>query len=100
MISILLDNALKYTAENGRIFLNAYGNGKKSVIEIGNTCSTEEIPDLSRLFERFYRPDSSRSKSTGGTGIGLSIAKATAEAHGGTIKAERTSDGIMFKIVL
>lgn len=99
MISILLDNALKYTSKSGRIFLNAYGNGKRNVIEIRNTCNTEEIPDLSRLFERFYRPDNSRSKSTGGTGIGLSIAKATAEAHGGTIKAEKTANGIMFKIV-
>lgn len=98
MISILLDNALKYTSENGKIFLNAYGNGKKNVVEVGNTCSVANVPDLERLFERFYRPDSSRSKATGGTGIGLSIAKATAEAHGGTIKAERTADGIVFKI--
>lgn len=98
MISILLDNALKYTSEGGKISLSAYQNGKRSVIEVGNTCKTDDIPDLSRLFERFYRPDSSRSKATGGTGIGLSIAKATAEAHGGTIKAEKTEDGILFRV--
>lgn len=98
MISILLDNALKYTSKNGKIFLKVYSSGKKKLIEVGNTCNTENIPDLSRLFERFYRPDNSRSKETGGTGIGLSIAKATAEAHGGTIKAEKTEGGIVFKI--
>ena len=57
--------------------------------------------DLSRIFERFYRVDSSRSRETGGAGIGLSIARAIVEAHGGTIHAaSELGKGSEFRIVL
>ena len=99
MISILLDNALKYSDEYGSIRLDVYKVHGKIKIEVFNTCILEDTRNLSRLFDRFYRPDDSRSKKTGGTGIGLSIAQAVAEAYGGKIKVH-SKDGksILFQV--
>lgn len=72
MISVLLDNAMKYSDENGTIRLDVYKVHGKTKIEVFNTCVLEETQNLSRLFDRFYRPDNSRSRKTGGSGIGLS----------------------------
>lgn len=101
MISILLENAVKYTEEGGEIRFSVYERRGKKYIEVVNTCQQEDMADIDRLFDRFYRPDISRSRNTGGTGIGLSIARAVAEAHGGKISAEYL-DGkkICFKVVL
>ena len=92
MISVLLDNAMKYSDENGTIRLDVYKVHGKTKIEVFNTCVLEETQNLSRLFDRFYRPDNSRSRKTGGSGIGLSIAQAVAEAYGGKIKVS-SKDG-------
>ena len=99
MISILLDNALKYSDEHGSIRLDVYKVHGKTKIEVFNTCILEDTRNLSRLFDRFYHPDDSRSKKTGGTGIGLSIAQAVAEAYGGKIKVH-SKDGksILFQV--
>ena len=88
MISILLDNAIKYSDEGGYIRLTLTKKQKKACLQVCNSCAALEPDSLGRLFDRFYRPDASRSQQSGGTGIGLSIAKATAEAHGGKIWAE------------
>ena len=100
LISILLDNAFKYSDENGEIRLSLYPQHKNNIIEVYNTCPPDSLGDIDRFFDRFYRADSSR-KYDGGTGIGLAIAKATAQALGGSINAE-TADGrsIVFKVVL
>ena len=101
MISILLDNAIKYSGENGEIHLDIYRRRGKVCIEVFNTCNLPDISDLGRLFDRFYRVDESRSSRTGGTGIGLSMAQAIAEAHGGRIGV-RSEEGkrIWFQVVL
>lgn len=101
MVSLLLDNALKYSDAEGRISLDLYKRHKKVFIEVYNTCQLEHISHLGQLFERFYRPDSSRSRNTGGSGIGLSIVQAAAEAHGGSVQAE-SADGtwIRFRVIL
>ena len=101
MISVLLDNALKYSDENGFIRLDVYKDHSKTKIEVYNTCVLEDTKNLSRLFERFYRPDDSRSGRTGGSGIGLSIAQAVAEAYGGKIKV-RSKEGksILFQVII
>lgn len=101
MVSLLLDNALKYSDAEGRISLDLYKKHKKVFIEVYNTCHLEHISHLRQLFERFYRPDSSRSRNTGGSGIGLSIVQAAAEAHGGSVQAE-SADGtwIRFRVIL
>ena len=100
LFSILLDNALKYSPEGGKIFLTAKQNGKKAEVTVSNTVDMEEDRDLSRLFDRFYRADESHSGTVGGTGIGLSIAKATVQAHGGKISVKQMGDTICFQVVL
>lgn len=87
LLSILIENAFKYSDREGNIAVTVKKNGKYKEIEVRNTADNLKKGDLSILFERFYRLDSSRNFNTGGSGIGLSIAKAIAEAHKGKIKA-------------
>lgn len=87
MLSVLIDNAIKYS-DDGEIRFSLRKSKGKVHIEVFNTCNYEKAPDTDRLFDRFYRPDESRNSSTGGNGIGLAIAKAVAEAHGGKISAK------------
>lgn len=89
LITLFTDNAVKYCAREGTVRIRLSREGKKAVFEICNPCETMPEGDLERLFERFYRADKSRSRKSGGYGIGLSAAKAIAEAHGGTVRAER-----------
>ena len=87
MLSVLLDNAVRYSDEHGTIRFRLYKKHSKACIEVFNTCDYSVPPDVNRLFDRFYRPDDSRNSETGGNGVGLAIAKAVAEKHGGTICA-------------
>jgi hypothetical protein len=92
MLSILLDNAIRYSDAGGSIRLNVRKLKRNIVIELYNSCEHIDTCNLDRLFERFYREEQSRSPNTGGTGIGLSIARAIAEAHNGSITAS-SKDG-------
>lgn len=87
MMGILMDNAVKYSSENSRIVVTLCRKGKKISLEVFNEA--EEIPEgkLDVLFERFYRLDTSRNSETGGSGIGLSVAKAIVQSHKGKINA-------------
>ncbi|MBO4452985.1 MAG: HAMP domain-containing histidine kinase [Clostridia bacterium] len=98
LVSILMDNAVKYSPDGGKIKAGLALHRKSAVITVGNTAK-EKISesDLPRIFDRFYRSDVSRNSGTGGHGIGLSIAKAVVEAHGGSISAS-TSDGSDFLV--
>ena len=87
MLSVLLDNAVRYSNNEGEIKFSVYTKKNKARIEVYNTCNYDTPPDVTRLFDRFYRPDGSRNSETGGTGVGLAIAQAVTESHGGTIKA-------------
>lgn len=100
MLSILLDNALKYSPDGGSISLTARRSGKKAEITVSNTVDGAQCTDTARLFDRFYRADESHSNTVSGTGIGLSIAKATAGAHGGKISAKQTGNTITFQVIL
>jgi len=88
MISVLLDNAIKYAKGDGDTVFKVAGAHNKVIIEVSNPAEFEEGVDVNRLFDRFYRPDSSRNSDSGGSGIGLAIAKAVVTAHGGEITAE------------
>ncbi|MCR5101686.1 MAG: GHKL domain-containing protein [Butyrivibrio sp.] len=96
LITILMDNAIKYTKENGEIILSIAQNGSKINMDFYNTADISEDYDLNNLFNRFYRPDNSRNSSTGGHGIGLSIAKKIVKNHGGMIIAQKKDNGIFF----
>ncbi|MBO5460883.1 MAG: HAMP domain-containing histidine kinase [Ruminococcus sp.] len=88
LTAILLDNALKYSPENGKVSLVFKKQSRQLILSVQNTTAAS-IPqkNLQVLFERFYRGDSSRNSKTGGYGIGLSIAKAIVSAHNGKIQA-------------
>ncbi len=100
LISILAENAVKYTENNGQITVELSKTGKNIKLEIKNNCKALPSGDLNRLFDRFYRADSSRSRETGGYGIGLSIAQAIVNAHKGKISV-RVDNGnvICFTVI-
>lgn len=84
----LLDNAIKYTPENGLVRLEGrleHGSVSVTVEDDGIGIPAEDLP---RVFERFYRVDKARSRDMGGTGLGLSIVKHIVEAHGGTVAVQ------------
>lgn len=93
LVTILIDNALKYSPKGGNIFVKLEKRKKQICLDISNT-TVDKISsmEISNVFERFYRMDKSRNSETGGHGIGLSIAKAIVEAHGGKIIAKTNSD--------
>ena len=98
LVSILLDNALKYTPEGGEISLKLEKQSRAVALTVSNTTARPmERERLEHLFDRFYRVDQSRSTHTGGYGLGLSIAKGIAETHKGRIKAE-SPDGTTLTI--
>lgn len=90
LITVLLDNAVKYTESGGMIRAKLSGNDKNITLSIANTCEPIDHPE--KLFDRFYRGDSARTQKNGGYGIGLSVAQAIAELHKGTITAENITD--------
>lgn len=101
LVSILLDNAVKYSDPGGEITLSLRREKKKVLLQTSNPCAAMDPQEAEKLFDRFYRTDKSRSAQTGGFGIGLSIARSIAEAHHGTMSAGCPSAGmIRFSAVL
>jgi signal transduction histidine kinase len=100
LVSLLMENAVKYSPDGGGITVTLAAHRRSAVLTVANV-TREEIreADLPRLFDRFYRSDVSRNSGTGGHGIGLSIAKAITDAHGGTITAA-TKDGYDFTVTV
>ena len=82
----LLDNAVAHTGKEGRITVTAREQDDKVYINVADTGEGIPPEDLPMIFERFYRVDKSRARATGGSGLGLTIAKRLVEAHGGTIE--------------
>jgi two-component system OmpR family sensor kinase len=99
----LLDNALRYTPEEGevRVWATADTTGKWLQIGVQDTGQGISPEDLPHIFDRFYRGDLSRTRATGNTGLGLSIARAIVQRHGGSISANSSpGEGATFTIVL
>lgn len=82
---ILLDNALKYTNPNGKVNISLKKNNNNAILSISNTGIGIPPENLPKIFDRFYRVDKSRSRESGGYGLGLAIAKAIVEQHKGRI---------------
>lgn len=97
----LLDNAMKYTPEGGRVAVRATAEAEMIHLEVADTGIGIPEKDLSRIFERFYRVDKGRSREMGGTGLGLSIVKHLVQIQGGQVWAEsRLGEGSTFHILL
>ncbi len=97
LVSILLDNAMKYSTENGTVELKLEQSGKNARLTVKNSTAPMEKGSADRLFERFAREDRSRNSESGGFGLGLAIAKAVTEAHRGKIHAE-SEDGVSLTV--
>ena len=88
VVMILVDNALKNSERGAKIRLTAYEEGTEKVLKVFNTGYGIRPGEIEKIFERFYRSDASRGRSTGGYGLGLPIARTIAHAHHGSLTAE------------
>ena len=100
LFSILLDNGVKYCDPGGTILLSVTRRGRSACILASNPCEDLDPGQLPRYFDRFYRADSSRARSTGGYGIGLSTAKAIVARHHGRITVRYERGVITFLVTL
>jgi signal transduction histidine kinase len=97
----LLDNAIKYTPDGGRIHVRVYANGRKALLEVSDTGIG--IPSDARpcVFDRFFRVDKARSRDLGGAGLGLSIVRSICVAHGGHVDVQsKEGEGSRFTVEL
>ena len=97
----LLDNALRHAPPGSVVSVEVRGDGEMGMVRVSDCGAGIDLDDQTRIFERFYRADSSRARHSGGVGLGLAIAKAIAEAHGGQIGVEsRPGGGAAFTLRL
>jgi histidine kinase len=92
VLTNLLGNALQYTPSQGHVNVDVAQIGHQLCFSVRDSGAGLDSNDLERIFQRFYRVDKSRSRASGGSGIGLTIAKHLVEAQGGSIRAE--SEGV------
>ena len=97
---ILIDNAVKKTDENKFTFVSLVNDNGRIVLEVKNQGETIPIEKQQYIFDRFYRVDSARNKSSGGVGLGLSIAKGIVDLHGGKISLISENEETSFKVTL
>ncbi len=100
VLTILVDNAVKYNVEKGEIAIRLRQTPDGIAVEVRDTGIGIPETDLPRVFERFYRVDKSRARESGGTGLGLSIAKHLIERHGGRIEARSSGKGAAFTVFI
>ena len=100
LLDILLDNAVKYCAQGGRISLALRRKGRWACLTVSNPCDGLDASKIPRLFDRFYRGSPSRENSPGGYGIGLSTARAITQRQHGRISARIDGEKIKFTVLL
>jgi signal transduction histidine kinase len=101
LVGNLLENAIKYTAEDGRITLSIFSEDGWARLEVRDTGVGIAPQDLPYVFDRFYRVDKTRSRSNGGTGLGLAMVKEIAERHGGKVAVtSKPGEGSIFSVWL
>ena len=101
LIVILLDNAIKYSVQNGLIEVKLEDSQSNAIISVKDTGERISDEDKLKIFERFYRVDKARSRESGGSGLGLSIAKWIVTEHDGTIDVyDDDVKGTVFKVTL
>jgi len=103
ILSNLIENAIKYTPENGRVTIRAVvcSDGDFALLSVADTGPGIPPEHQARIFERFYRVDDARSRELGGTGLGLAIVKHLVLANGGEVSVEsRVGDGSRFLVRL
>ena len=97
----LVNNGLRYTQEHGKVELKVESDDKNFIITVTDNGMGISEEDLPYIFQRFYRAEKSRERSSGGSGLGLAITKGFVEAHGGTITVQSTlGEGSSFKVTL
>ena len=96
----LLSNAALYSPEGAEIRVTAAGRGAQVVLTVENTGARIPAEALPHLFEAFYRAEPSRSRATGGSGLGLYLVRMIVERHGGTCRIENSADGVRFTALL
>jgi signal transduction histidine kinase len=97
----LIENAIKYTLAGGEVVVQVEGRGDRMTVIVGDTGVGIAPEHLPHLFERFYRVDSARTRTTGGFGLGLAIAQAIVQAHGGRIQVQSiVNQGTIFTVTL
>ena len=100
LVSILMDNAVKYSPEGGDICVRLVQESRSLKLSVSNTTvQPVKKEDLSRLFDRFYRMDQSHNSSTGGYGLGMSIAQSIVSVHKGRIRAESPAEHALTIVV-
>lgn len=100
LVTILLDNANKYSKGEGNITLRLQNNGKHCTLTVANDSEQLSEEQLSHLFDRFYTVDNSRNKNNGGNGLGLNIAQVICQTHNGSIRVSCENGRTAFEVTL
>ena len=101
VIGNLITNAMRHGGDDAAATITLRTEKQRVLVDVSDNGKGIPASDLPHLFERFYRADESRSRASGGSGLGLSIVKGLVEAHGGTISVESTvGEGTVFHINL
>ena len=99
LMSILIDNAIKHSSEKGNVHVNFSKKNKQIILEVKNKGLPIKKEDEEKIFERFYKVDTSRNRNKDNYGLGLAIAKNIVEKHNGEIKAHSSNGYTIFKVI-
>ena len=100
LMGILIDNAIKHSENKGKVIINLNTEGKEIILEVKNKGLPIKEEDKERIFERFYKVDSSRNRNSNNYGLGLAIAKNIVINHNGKITASSKDGYTTFKVVM